>query len=284
MSQMVAVADAENAEEVTKADVKAFLNGSDFAKEDKHGKMILAGGIPEGENALEERAKSAATRLYADGSLITKKAKIGPMTVGEIVFKYELGTGKGLFIEKERFSIESTAYVGRILADISFSCPLNTYGDSTFMFSDGGPEESEFIRSLVWINASIHSASSTKNVPALALGISAGQVGGLRPRTRDIESGTILSALDYNVFIPTGYVYLPKNPQTGQTYRIYHTSTNVLYIMPEDGFAGQIRWLKGNQGVTINNTIESHRAHVLELVFGGVDWYLTFDLADNGNV
>ena len=71
MSSMVAVADTEN---TTDADVKAFLNGGDFAKdtsEDGHGKLIIAGGIPEGATDLEARAKTAKTRIYEDGHVET---------------------------------------------------------------------------------------------------------------------------------------------------------------------------------------------------------------------
>lgn len=73
MSQMVAVADVEDAESVTKSDIVAFLNGSDVARDDEHGKMILAGGIPavtaSGSSDLKDRAKEANTRIYEDGTM-----------------------------------------------------------------------------------------------------------------------------------------------------------------------------------------------------------------------
>ena len=75
MTQMVAVADKENAESVTESDVVAFLNGSDVARDDEHGKLILAGGIPEGESNLSERAKEANTRIYEDGFVVTNNLK-----------------------------------------------------------------------------------------------------------------------------------------------------------------------------------------------------------------
>jgi hypothetical protein len=79
MSQMVAVADVEEGENITKADVKAFLNGSDFADDELHGKLILAGGIPEATSEdvedLEVRAKEASTRIYEDGHIETNDIK-----------------------------------------------------------------------------------------------------------------------------------------------------------------------------------------------------------------
>ena len=69
MTQMVAVADNEDAESVTEADVVAFLNGSIVARDDEHGKLILAGGIPSDNRDLDVRAKEAKTRIYEDGTI-----------------------------------------------------------------------------------------------------------------------------------------------------------------------------------------------------------------------
>lgn len=73
MSQMVAVADVEEGENITEGDVKAFLNGSNFADDELHGKLILAGGISEGEEALKDRSREAATKIYEDGTIDTQK-------------------------------------------------------------------------------------------------------------------------------------------------------------------------------------------------------------------
>ena len=62
-------------------EVEAILNGSDFAKDESHGKLFLAGGIPSttstGDTDLENRAKEASTRLYEDGSLYAQKGIFG---------------------------------------------------------------------------------------------------------------------------------------------------------------------------------------------------------------
>ena len=76
MSQMVAVADVEEGEDATEGDVKAFLNGSDFAEDlYEHGKLILAGGIPSGTDPLSTRAQEATTRIYEDGFVVTNNLK-----------------------------------------------------------------------------------------------------------------------------------------------------------------------------------------------------------------
>lgn len=64
-------------------EVEAFLNGSDFAKNDTHGKLLLAGGIPDGDNSIEERARNAATKFYEDGHIVSRSAEIeGKIVVG----------------------------------------------------------------------------------------------------------------------------------------------------------------------------------------------------------
>lgn len=82
-------------------EVESFLNGSDFAKDDTHGKLILAGGIPsvnsDGETQLDERAKESATRLYEDGHVVSKSADIeGTIRVGTMVYKTLYGAGGDL--------------------------------------------------------------------------------------------------------------------------------------------------------------------------------------------
>lgn len=74
MSKVVSVANDSNV-------IEAFLNGSDFAEDSTHGKLILAGGIPEksssGSTTLESRAKEAKLRGYEDGSLYATEGHFG---------------------------------------------------------------------------------------------------------------------------------------------------------------------------------------------------------------
>lgn len=69
-------------------DIEAFLNGSEFAKDDTHGKLLLAGGIPEGEEDLESRARNAATKIHEDGHIVSRSAEIeGKIIVGTLGHK-----------------------------------------------------------------------------------------------------------------------------------------------------------------------------------------------------
>jgi hypothetical protein len=69
MSSVVAVQNQDG-------DVEAFINGSNLAEDEEHGKLLLAGGIPEEGGTLEERSKKALTRIYEDGMLISENARI----------------------------------------------------------------------------------------------------------------------------------------------------------------------------------------------------------------
>lgn len=56
--------------------IEAFINGSDYAKDSVHGKLIIAGGIPEEGSSLEERSRNALTRIYENGTLISDNVKV----------------------------------------------------------------------------------------------------------------------------------------------------------------------------------------------------------------
>lgn len=60
--------------------LEAFINGSDFANDAEHGKLIIAGGIPDktsdGLDDLQARSKEATTRVYEDGSVFFGNANI----------------------------------------------------------------------------------------------------------------------------------------------------------------------------------------------------------------
>lgn len=104
MSSMVAVADTESA---TDADVEAFLNGSDFAKDATYGKLILAGGIPEstesGSTDLVDRAKLAKTRIYEDGHVETNDIAATGGTFENVIVK---GSARSPFTDGASFTAQ----------------------------------------------------------------------------------------------------------------------------------------------------------------------------------
>ena len=60
--------------------LEAFINGSEFASDPEHGKLIIAGGIPDktsdGLDDLQARSKEATTRVYEDGTAFFGNANI----------------------------------------------------------------------------------------------------------------------------------------------------------------------------------------------------------------
>lgn len=55
---------------------KSFLNGGDLAQDKEHGKLFLAGGVPNGTGNIEERSRNSVTRLYEDGLFVSENAII----------------------------------------------------------------------------------------------------------------------------------------------------------------------------------------------------------------
>jgi hypothetical protein len=52
------------------------LNGGDLAKDEEHGKLFLAGGVPDCTGTMDERSRNAATRMYEDGLFVSENAVI----------------------------------------------------------------------------------------------------------------------------------------------------------------------------------------------------------------
>lgn len=103
MTSLVAVGDTSTSD----TNVEAFLNGSSFAQDSTHGKLILASGIPEAASDdntdLEARACEATTRIYEDGYLETSSGKFK----GNISAKY--GNVGCLGIGSDSVVIDGTA-------------------------------------------------------------------------------------------------------------------------------------------------------------------------------
>ena len=225
MSSMVAVADTESASD---ADVEAFLNGSDFASDTTHGKLILAGGIPESVDMdgvastdLEERSKEAATGVYEDGFLKTTFAEIGSFIISQEGFKMPVGK----FINVGRPDMPIWV---QVTTEINFDYNGLRIGN-TSMGAEGffgpvtvGVDEDK--------NAIFYTVERNGSNSSVNLVNKAGVFEGLRPKTRVITTPMTsnipneLTDLDHSVFVNltsgTCYISLPRNPQDGQEYYI----------------------------------------------------------------
>lgn len=121
--------------------VEAFLNGSDFAgdiSEDGHGKLIFAGGIPEGTTDLESRAKSAKTRIYEDGHIETNDIAATGGTFENVVVK---GSTRSPFSDGVGFTKQDKDNYVNISDDVVFTMLSNNISESgrrlTFVGSFG---------------------------------------------------------------------------------------------------------------------------------------------------
>lgn len=107
ISQMIGVGDGGK-------DIEAFLNGSGEFLDNTHGKMILAGGIPEGSDDIKERSKEAKTRLYEDGYFETKDGKMELMQVNSMRSMVSQIDGLGYMLNEEPWYIkEFEGYNGK---------------------------------------------------------------------------------------------------------------------------------------------------------------------------
>lgn len=77
MTSLVAVRNEIN-------EVEAFLNGSNIGKDDRYGKLLLAGGIPSkigDSTSLKDRIPHAMTRIYEDGSIMSNTISFSSLQV-----------------------------------------------------------------------------------------------------------------------------------------------------------------------------------------------------------
>lgn len=251
MSNMVAVKDEDG------SDIGAFMNGSDFASDTEHGKLMHALGIPQttedGDTNLEARAKESKTRMYEDGHIesndltLRKGCKIGDdMRLGDnngagyIEMGEHLVSDDWMRISEGSLNSHSKSYHGVLQAISMSGC-----SGHAMMISVGGNAFSCDPR-----NVDVGLEVDAPN--AWAHCVPRGVFAGLRPKTRVIttpmtaSSPNVLDKFDFSVLVnATGGVYniaLPASPLDGQEYVIESlgadirvSSSNEMWIHREGG-------------------------------------------------
>lgn len=305
MSQMVAVAEAEEAESVTKSYVAAFLNGSDVARDDEHGKMILAGGIPNDGRDLDVRAKEAKTRIYENGRVDTNDIHATGGTFENVTVS---GIFKNPFNDDGTFVSKSDNYVNLKSSStraISLPTDIEQSGRKVtfvgyFIITCGTDiivegKETDFyeisneITELVAVKVSA-SQVQWHVLRRMPYGLNecstvrhSGMFAGLRPKTRVITSTSSaqdrqLTELDHTIIVNAeGYridLTLPDSPQEGQRYDIYvcHPTTD-LYI--STGGINVYDFIYGGDNATGTLQFTSDRRLHIELFFCG-QWWLNY--------
>ena len=261
MTSLVAVRNNEE-------EIEAFLNGSGEFNDDTHGKLILAGGIPEGTTDIKDRAKEALTRIYEDGTIETKRAniegtivaksgKIGDFNITSgIEAEYdtfdEMGYGEQGEVSVRPQSLKLYHYSKEYYApEFKGQCDMypaigggvaSSYAFGSIIRSeilDNTYDDSNYPTECVGI---IVSAKGAKGITAnglyggnFAIKAENGMFAGLRPRYRRITTGGELSKLDHTIEClrtdgATIALTLPANPEVGQCYEIWKWGTCVVSI------------------------------------------------------
>lgn len=271
MTSLVAVGDTST----TNADVEAFMNGSDFCKDNEHGKLIHAMGIPRSVTEdgteytdLEKRSKDARTRIYEDGTIISQNAELNEgCTIGGTVKV----TADGIEVDNPeawgKLTISDSHGLlrndGNLNVQIGGSC-----SGAGINISNGTPA-----------HGVCYGRGSADNVCATfattpgkrAIDIFDGMIGGMRPNTVFKSNGETLTHLDHTCFVASGSIYLPSDPQIGQNYRIIHTSSSGLRIVL--GSAGDSSFKNIGSLTLTNSFITSSKIEMIELIYDGSNWW-----------
>jgi hypothetical protein len=289
MTSMVAVGDTSTSD----TNVEAFLNGSSFAQDSTHGKLILASGIPEAASDdntdLEARAMEANTRIYEDGNIYSQKmnlsqgCSVGLFELDSSGLNYSDGSNNMLlgydavaFSRGDMFGRFGVSYVNYQTSMIDVAC-------------NSASTKSNVLRPVIIDSDVDGNASRTLYVPAItvtargtygrAIECNRGMFAGLRPYCRVVTSaGTCnLDEFDhtvvFNVSSGTVYVYLPDDPIEGQEYDLYTCHAPMdIYIYP--GNKGMYNFVDGaNIAAGSNDPYTSNYRRHIHIFYAGGQWW-----------
>ena len=245
--------------------VRGMLNGSNYAKDSTHGRLIVAAGS---EGASTSQLAAATTRIYEDGhvesnSLVLKEGcEIGGVSVDADGLNVVTTDGGTCEFNNRGVEVLNRTKSGVLVSASLGNCPMS--GIQVVIGQSGAT-----------CLANLHQRPSAMivSVPAAneAFACLSGMFSGLRPMTRVVTSGDVLDVLDCNVFAASGTIYLPSSPPLGQTYKIYHSSTSTLTI---NGNGKDILQMKGST-TSAATTASSTQYEVIELLWSGSAWYAT---------
>lgn len=271
MTSLVAVGDTST----TNVDVEAFMNGSDFCKDNEHGKLIHAMGIPQTVTEdgteytdLEKRSKAAQTRIYEDGTIISQNAELNEgCTIGGTVKV----TADGIEVDNPdawgKLTISDSQGLlrndGNLNVQIGGSC-----SGAGINISNGTPAHGVCYGrgSADYVCATFATTPGKR-----AIDIFDGMIGGMRPNTVFKSNGETLTHLDHTCFVSSGSIYLPSDPQIGQNYRIIHTSSSGLRIVL--GSADDSSFKNIGSLTLTNSFITSSKIEMIELIYDGINWW-----------
>lgn len=215
-----------------------------------------------GESDKEE----APFRVYDDGSVyaslmsLLNGCKIGKLTITEDGILVNTTSGGTISINQ---------YGVRAVQKDGSSAELGVCGSQAAMILGKDAGGQCYVDEDTYkIGAQINAANGYHAVHSLS-----GVYAGLRPNIREVQTSDVLDALDHTIILSnkTGMsLTLPRNPQTGQTYRLIHTTNMRVDLVCGSGDLIIDAATAGTVVSYFNN-----RTTLTLTYFGGV-WYAEF--------
>lgn len=306
MTSLVAVGDTET---TTEADVEAFINGSDFAEDETHGKLLIAGGIPETVTEdgteysdLEKRAKKAKTRVYEDGTtysdslILETGCKIGVLNITDTGISATEGcdqtagsTREYAKFNEDGFHVTRVYNTGEVCSkkgEVDVTADgIEVIGNSAYdaidtafysQYTTKGVHVIAAKAGFVFgeLNAGENEALQAIASDSFSFFAKKGKMAGLRPNIQTATSGSTLTEYHHTLIIASGTLYLPASPLDGQEYKIIHTSETQLAIRNTNQSKLNIWDFKYD--TQKRYVISSESKETIELIYNGADatWYV----------
>lgn len=255
-------------------EIEALLNGSDFAKDfdigtidgiiKGHGKLIIASGIPSSvpsvlggsDTKLENRAKSALTRIYEDGYLYSEKGQIGFLNVNKDSLKTTISTSENYGVNQRKIDNKEITFddTGLKVYNEKKTANINSLtGNTTYTGFSGGktiiaPNKIELYK----IKSKDTFIGSSETVKVWSIDEDSGyniehtqgMYKGLRPNIetwyRSSGGGNYYFDDLMHTVVVSGagsfIAHLPENPQLGQVYDIWKIGNARLYVRSENHY------------------------------------------------
>lgn len=276
--------------------VIAGINGSDLGKSTSYGKLLIFGGA-EGLTKLGE----ASTRIYEDGTIISKKliadeGKIGSawqISNSNLVATVDTTSGgrmnmirpTGVYQQTKQTVTGKANRVATIVMQPyqrvsgvydSTTFPTTTYENSC-VFAISAKESSTSGTGIAknigfYIDVSGHPSGEN-----YAVYVEKGQFAGFRPMTRIITAtSATLTKFEYVVLIQTASactITLPSSPELGQTFEIYFPRKT------DPGYNCTLRTIDSKTINFVTNNSSGTSAAIdmfgaMKVFYNGTQWYL----------
>ena len=254
--------------------VVAGLNASEEGMDSEHGKLLLFTG----STGIQE-IDSASTRIYEDGTLITNKIIATGGKIGGFELTYDEEGRIACFTVAQTFDSAGTnmkmtntsllydaGLSGKILMDVTPSAMTKRY------LLDIQAVNISKMDNINGIHLSIESNDGLK--PAILC--ERGCFRGLRPSVKFVSETTYyISKEDFFLccyLTSTQNLYLPSNPENGQTYFLMKASENTIYVRSQ---GKEILSIPGNTNETVSTLVSgAHQTYLFTYNSQDNKWWL----------